>query len=188
LPNKSLMEKVLISPKWSNENCWLWLGTIFDNIPTYKDNYFRVFPRLIMWQAYNPHETYPTKAEIVTPSCGVTECVNPYHLEKISRKEAIVRGLNRTPIVAKERYAKITHCPHGHEYTAENTGYNFSTWGNQPQGKIYKGRFCLICRRERNRKRKAKNGATRLARDYDKGGLLSLEVMDMEFKRPPRGF
>ena len=158
--SKHLMQRVLIPAKWSNENCWLWLGSIIENIPTYKDNYYKVFPRLIMWQAYNPNDTYPNKVEIVIPTSEITECVNPYHLEKLTRKEAVRRGFNRTPIAQKERYAKITHCPRGHEYTAENTGYNFRTWSNQPKGKVYKNRFCLICKIERKRERKAKKGAT----------------------------
>ena len=187
LKSKDLMQKVLISPKWSNENCWLWLGAMANSVPQYQDHTYKLNPRFILWQSYNSDKTYPTNLEILMPTCGITECVNPYHLEKLPRKEAIKKGFIRTAIASKERYEKITHCPRGHEYNSTNTGISFATWSDKPEGKVYKGRYCIICNRERSAKRR-KLGATRLDRDYSKGGLLSVEVIDREFKRPPRKF
>ena len=50
----------------------------------------------------------------------------------------------------RARAAKITHCPHGHEYTEENTWYNTDQDGN-------KSRKCKVCTMERNAKWKALN-------------------------------
>lgn len=47
------------------------------------------------------------------PSCLHRRCVNPDHLEAVTRRENIRRAA-----------ARITHCPHGHEYTAENSYYS----------------------------------------------------------------
>ena len=42
--------------------------------------------------------------------CRNTSCVNPNHLEAVTRLENMRR-----------RYATMTHCVNGHEFTAENT-------------------------------------------------------------------
>ncbi len=43
--------------------------------------------------------------------CRVRHCVNPEHLEPVTRQENLLRGAR----------CCITHCPQGHEYTPENT-------------------------------------------------------------------
>lgn len=45
--------------------------------------------------------------------CRVRKCVNPEHLEAVTRKINVERGLS-----SQERK---THCIHGHAYTPENT-------------------------------------------------------------------
>lgn len=47
--------------------------------------------------------------------CRNTSCVNPVHLEQVSKKENLLRGVG---ISAKN--SKKTHCPQGHEYSKEN--------------------------------------------------------------------
>jgi hypothetical protein len=42
--------------------------------------------------------------------CRVRNCVNPAHLEAVTRGENVRRQM-----------AVITHCPQGHEYTTANT-------------------------------------------------------------------
>lgn len=76
--------------------------------------------------------------------CRSTLCVTPDHLEAVTHDENIAR--RRLPkysdaVVAanRERAARITHCPRGHEYTPEN---------------MHKGRDCRRCRRDRNKRRK----------------------------------
>lgn len=46
--------------------------------------------------------------------CRVRSCVNPAHLEPVSTKENIRRGI---------RGVLTTHCPQGHPYDALNTRY-----------------------------------------------------------------
>jgi hypothetical protein len=55
-------------------------------------------------------------------------CVNPAHLEPVTASENV------------KRWARsVTHCPQGHEYTAENT-------------RTYRGRrSCITCNRDRSR-------------------------------------
>lgn len=54
--------------------------------------------------------------------CRVTSCVNPDHLEAVTNQENTLRG-DTMPW----RLAAKTHCPKGHEYSAENT-YRPSRW------------------------------------------------------------
>lgn len=94
--------------------------------------------------------------------CRVPSCVNPDHLEAVTQGVNLKRGLNvgMTPQCKAAGYAHkaaITHCPHGHEYTKENTSYN--TRG---------GRGCRTCKQGHSRrtevKRKAEVAARRLAK------------------------
>jgi hypothetical protein len=48
--------------------------------------------------------------------CRNTLCVNPDHMEIVSRRENILRG--ESPYA---RNARKTHCDHGHEFTPDNT-------------------------------------------------------------------
>lgn len=62
--------------------------------------------------------------------CRNPGCLNPKHLEVVAHRENTVRGVG---FIAKNVLA--THCPRGHEYTAENT-------------RVYKGqRNCRACSR-----------------------------------------
>lgn len=62
--------------------------------------------------------------------CRVRSCINPKHLEPVTSRENILRGVN----LAAQNLRK-THCKVGHEFTPENTYL-------KP-----KGRECLICHR-----------------------------------------
>lgn len=67
---------------------------------------------------------------VIDHLCRNRACVNPAHLELVTQRENILRGEG---IAA--RNARKTHCPRGHEYSAENTY-------------TYRGmRMCLACRR-----------------------------------------
>lgn len=48
--------------------------------------------------------------------CRNRACYNPNHLEAVTRSV----NLSRSPLMGRAQSAK-THCPHGHEYSEENT-------------------------------------------------------------------
>jgi len=77
--------------------------------------------------------------------CGIKCCVNPEHLEVVTRSENVKRAWQ--PAMESKRIK--THCPNGHLYSLENL-----VPGQLKRGK----RSCLICDREkahiRIRKRK----------------------------------
>ena len=61
--------------------------------------------------------------------CRVRHCVNPEHLEPVTCRENVVRGVGPTAANAGK-----THCKHGHPFSPENTYVN----GQQ-------GRRCKTC-------------------------------------------
>jgi HNH endonuclease len=62
--------------------------------------------------------------------CRNPSCVNPAHLEPVTSRENLLRGVGEPA-----RNAAKTHCPQGHEYSPENTY-------------AYRGmRMCVECRR-----------------------------------------
>ena len=65
--------------------------------------------------------------------CRNRKCVNPKHLEQVTRAVNVYRGLS--PIAV---FMKRNECSKGHKYTPENTYKR----PNDPK------RFCKICRRE----------------------------------------
>ena len=51
--------------------------------------------------------------------CRNTSCVNPHHLEPVTRAVNVSRG--SSPEVTRLRHASVTVCKNGHAYTEENT-------------------------------------------------------------------
>jgi hypothetical protein len=68
--------------------------------------------------------------------CRNRACVNPAHLEPVTNRINILRGIGAAAL-----HAKKTHCPQGHPYDEENT-YIY------PNG----ARYCRECNRIRGRK------------------------------------
>jgi len=68
--------------------------------------------------------------------CSNKACVNPLHLE------AVTRGEN-----SRRAHLKVTHCPRGHEYTKENI---------RATKRLNGERSCLTCHRNREQARREK--------------------------------
>lgn len=94
--------------------CWLWTAHC-DN----KD-YGRFRLGLTMLRAHRVsysfvHGPIPDGLQ-VDHLCRVHNCVRPTHLEAVTPLVNTMRGVS-----VSSRNAEATHCPHGHEYTPENT-------------------------------------------------------------------
>ena len=71
--------------------------------------------------------------------CRNRACLNPLHLEAVTRRENTLRGES-----VSARHAKRTHCINGHEFSISNTY-------------LYRGkRYCRSCDNERTRQRRAR--------------------------------
>ena len=75
---------------------------------------------------------------VIDHLCRNSKCVNPLHLEQVTQRENLLRGICPTAINARK-----THCIHGHEFTPENTYI-------RPNRK----RECRACNRKRTQLRR----------------------------------
>ncbi|MEU6543900.1 HNH endonuclease signature motif containing protein [Streptomyces sp. NPDC046859] len=131
LPKPTLEQKIFSRITEAKSGCWLWTGTRVGtgygqlDIAGRKRPAHRVVYEFLIGEI-------PGGLDL-DHLCRVRHCVNPWHLEPVTRQVNIIRG-DKPGINAGK-----THCPHGHEYTDENTI-------------VYKGsRFCRACKRERQR-------------------------------------
>jgi hypothetical protein len=74
---------------------------------------------------------------VIDHLCREPGCVNPLHMEAVSMETNTQRGLLDRGAFQRA----VTHCPHGHEYTEENTAHRNDR------------RHCRACARERMRLR-----------------------------------
>ncbi len=138
-----IWSKVMPEP---NSGCWLWMGHI--DAGGYG------------WVAYHgrdqrahraSYEAFrgpiPTGLEI-DHLCRVRCCVNPDHLEPVTRSENVKRGL--VPILVRQRAAAIECCPAGHSYDEENTYVCGRGW-----------RQCRACRKDKEQLRRIAKGTPR---------------------------
>ena len=119
-------------------DCWLWTAAVdprgygaFGG-----PNHRRVFAHRVAYELLKG--PIPQGLEL-DHLCRQPSCVNPDHLEPVTHAENVRRGECGSHQRAK------THCPHGHEYTPENTVHTKEGW-----------RTCRTCKRISNRKAKAR--------------------------------
>ena len=73
--------------------------------------------------------------------CRIPCCVNPDHLEPVTPRENIMRGVG--PANTRKRLLARTHCKRGHPFAGENLIHD----SNAPQFRV-----CRECRRIRHRR------------------------------------
>jgi len=119
--------------------CWLWLASLdgkgYPQISKGKGSgMFRA--HRVAWELF----VGPLPRELdLDHRCRVHRCVNWKHLEPVTRRVNLLRGITVTAI-----NAATTHCPQGHEYSEQNTAYMTKPNGN-------KSRYCKECNRQRAR-------------------------------------
>lgn len=123
------------------ETCWLWKGANNGRYGRFAVSHSDVqYAHRVMYEANNG--SIPNGLQI-DHLCRNTICVNPSHLEAVTPRENVLRSSS----VASVR-ARITQCPSGHPYDQANT---HTSKLNQ--------RHCRLCRRNRERIRRARHGS-----------------------------
>lgn len=112
-------------------SCWIWLG---------KTNPNGYGPYRRLYESING----PIKPGLeLDHLCRVRRCMNPVHLEPVTRKENQKRGFSPYAIKSKQ-----TYCVNGHEFSPENTYFRKDRPGT---------RECIKCSRLRNMLRGREN-------------------------------
>ena len=132
--------------------CWVWTGALYWKSGLgYGGFWWNGHSRLAHRVAYQllrgpipgnltlDHLCHNGSSCISGRSCEHRRCVNPWHLEPVSRGTNVLRG---NGITAKN--VLKTHCPAGHPFTSENT-YVFR-----------KKRSCRRCHTNRENARRSK--------------------------------
>lgn len=103
--------RIVVEPR----GCWRWTGRVRPDGYGAWGNYLahrRIYQLLV--EPLPPWSTDPTSLEL-DHLCRNRRCVNPDHLEVVTRRVNVLRGAS---VVAEN--ARHSHCPQGHELTGAN--------------------------------------------------------------------
>lgn len=108
--------------------CWLWTACSTNRYGQFTNSRRRIGAHVWAWESV--YGAVPDGLEL-DHLCRNRLCVRPDHLEAVTHRENLRRGLNGV---------LTTHCPQGHEYTSTNTYVT-------PRGH----RVCRTCNRQAGR-------------------------------------
>ena len=123
-----------------NSGCWLWAGSInergYGSISTPRGT------RRVHRVAYELFTGRPIPPGLTLDHlCRVRSCVNPDHLEPVTNRENILRGIGLTAV-----NARMTFCKRGHLFGSGNFD-----WRRRRDGRTW--RRCIPCERYRMARR-----------------------------------
>jgi hypothetical protein len=124
-----------------SDSCWNWKGSI--NAGGYGVFTFggrsgkKLYGHRVSYEIHKGN--IPSNLEI-DHLCRNRKCVNPDHLEAVTRSINTLRGIG--PKLLSQINGSKTHCKHGHEFNESNTIYRKNG-----------GRKCRECSKNRKRKR-----------------------------------
>lgn len=112
-----------------DDDCWEWLGS-------HDRNGYAIFGRTVAHRVAYALTSGPVPDGLeLDHLCSNRGCVNPAHLEPVTRRENVHRSRSFAAINARK-----THCPKGHPYSGDNLYVSRSG-----------DRHCVTCRAEQVR-------------------------------------
>jgi hypothetical protein len=121
------------------DTCWLWTGAL--NKYGYGQISVKNHRERVHRAAYEAFVGRSPDGLVIDHLCRVRHCVNPAHMEPVTRAENTRRGVPHNSLKS--------HCPQGHPYDTPNT---YTGAGR---------RDCRTCRRGATRRYEAKRRASR---------------------------
>jgi hypothetical protein len=142
---KSVIERFLpkidINPQ---TGCWEWVASRDEHgYGRLQINGISKGAHRISYEWFN-HCQIPKRLQI-DHLCRNPSCVNPDHLEVVTRSVNQLRGVG--PEVTRRRLLAITHCPRGHVYDSQNT------YLNPKKGRVCRACMCIKSREYRLRRK-----------------------------------
>ncbi len=110
-------------------DCWLWTGG--RGSEGYGTFYWQGKTRLAHRLVYQILVGVIPPTMQIDHLCRVRYCVNPDHMQIVTHRENILRGVGPTA-----KASQVTHCPKGHPYDKANTRIRWQGW-----------RACRACKR-----------------------------------------
>lgn len=135
-------ERVKSKVATDSNGCWIWQGYVQANgyakigVKLNGKHVMRYAHRVMYEETVGP---VPEGLDL-DHLCRVRRCVNPEHLEPVTRSENLLRG--DAGIYARQVTAKKTHCKHGHPLSGDNL---YTPPGTNK-------RHCKECNRQRSLK------------------------------------
>lgn len=120
--------------------CWLWTAVLINS--GYGRFTWKGKEHLAHRVAYEIMRGPIPEGLTIDHLCRVRKCINPFHMEPVTKRENTLRG--KAP---SAQYAVATHCIQGHPFSTENT-YSFTKSSGRPR------RVCRACKRDRARTRR----------------------------------
>jgi len=141
-PQTPAIDRIMSKVRIEKSGCWIFTGRLHKqgygeiDVPGPTGKYMPKLAHVVMWEA---------KRGTIAPGleldhlCRMESCCNPDHLEPVTHRENVRRGMAGAHLKAR------THCPRGHEYTPDNTQLKRN--GNSIS------RTCRQCHRDYSRRK-----------------------------------
>ena len=123
----------------TTDHCLLWPGSVNSGYGFFKENYIYYSVHRLAYEL--TYGEIPTDL-VIDHLCRNTLCYNPEHLEAVSIRENILRGIGHAAINALKIF-----CINGHEFTEDNTLFRYDRSNGTRAN-----RRCKQCNRESHNK------------------------------------